>query len=163
MALESESWLRTIFRFLAFARYQASPPTLADNDVGEVQCDSRGALHVRVVAEGPETGATRSKWSDALRYEARRVVTTFPAKLHMLLGFNAGAATRFVLVFDTFVEPVADTIPKFAFPVESGQPFSLTLPRGREFGLGIFVAASTSGDKYTPDAGAQFHFVAEYT
>lgn len=162
---ESVSWTSTIFKWLAHARYNLTPSTAADNGVHELQCDSKGALHVRIQAEGPESGTSgASSWSPPATnaYEYRRAVKASAGILRHIEGFNNGASTRYFQVFDSPTEPSANTVPKLCFSVAANTNFSWDLARGRSFTTGIYVGVSTDGTGYVVDAAATFFFVAEY-
>lgn len=161
MSLESDTWLRTIFRFLAFGRYNTTPPSASDGDAVPLQCDASGNLKVAVVSGGG--GSTT--WNDqaSAAYVAARAVKAAAGSLYQLFGFNNGSSDRYLQVFDSATEPAPGTKPVFSFPVPAGQSFSLDLPRPRAFSTGIYVAASTTGHEFTEDGAALFFFNAEVT
>jgi len=163
--LLSEAFASTIFQWLARFRFRATPTTIADGQLGEAACDSKGALHVRVVATGPESGALgAASYSNpaGAAYEFERVVKGSPGTLYALRGHNGSANDRWIQVFNSTTVPSNTAVPFESIKVLAGQNFSLDIPEGRAFATGIAVAVSTTGDELTKDASGLFFFVARY-
>ena len=161
---ESVSWTQTIFKWLAHARYNLTPSTAADNGVHELQCDSKGAVHVRVVGEGAEPGTVgSSSWTRTTSAIDRLSVKTASGKLLHVEGCNSSGSPFYIQVHDTPGTPTNGAIPVLSFAVPaSGGVFSWDLPRGRSFTTGIHIIASTTMATLTIDASAAFFMAAEF-
>lgn len=59
------TWVTQLFTWLGFARYYATQPTLADQDVTELQCDAAGNLRVSDVFGQPPAGTVAVSISGA--------------------------------------------------------------------------------------------------
>lgn len=93
--------------------------------------------------------------------------------LRSLAALSVAAAKRWVYVYDG--TDATGTLIAGPFPVEAGQPLSITFFDGDQapptkdelehklghFSTGVFVGSSTSGTTYTASGAADFRFNAE--
>lgn len=104
-------------------------------------------------------------WSNppAIGYEYQRLVVSGQSKLYVLVGFNGGAFSEWLQVFDATSTPMSGTIPVLSIPVDPYMPFSLDLTRSliNTFNNGIYIAVSDTGPYFTQITGSTFWFNAE--
>lgn len=103
-------------------------------------------------------------WSTpaAAVYEQKRLVYAGASLLCLAMGFNGGSNT-YVQIYDATAEPSTNALPKISFPTFSNKTFSLELPRGFAMSSGIYIATSTTGDKYTANTSGQIFLDVEYS
>jgi hypothetical protein len=90
---------------------------------------------------------------------ASGVLTEVPSRVVRLEGYNAGAATTWVMFFDGAPKP-GDT-PVAARPVPPARAFAIPRNDTQAFRVGVSWAASTTPLVLTPDPGASLRVDAE--
>ncbi len=138
--------LDTIFSFLGRWRYNASPPTIADGQIGEAQCDANGNL--KVFLSGGElstSGATIVHYSPGTTLQHSYAVKTSAGVLRWVWGFNNSAAKRYIQIYNSTSIPGDGVVAiKHLIPVEAGGFFSFEPPVKIPFSAGISWATSST-------------------
>lgn len=123
-----------------------------------------GTSTVISVQPNPGGGAAPGvpTWSDFYGFQG--VIKAASGNLLQCFGFNAGANTRYVQIFDAAAVPADGATPVLRAPVAPGSAFQLTLTDpsdppsspGRPFTNGISWAISSTPQLKTVDAAATF-------
>lgn len=144
-------WPTNVFKWLGFGRYNTSPPTLANGDVGELQLDSAGNLKI----SGSVTPATPDELASYTSGLANGgVIHNAPAKLYEIDGFNTSAATRYLVLVSSTSIP-ADTTSTSGYvviQVPASGSFSFAPTRYISFSPGLVWVCSTTAATITKSA-----------
>lgn len=139
------AWSDLIFRWLAHGKFNTSPPTLANGDVGEFQLDSVGNLRVTVTdADAP------ASYREPTGIEIEAVVKVSSGHLWGIDGFNAGASLVWLFVFNATSVPgdgATSAIVRIAIPANT--QFSYRPPKKKAFSTGLCFAVSTTKNVLT--------------
>lgn len=128
--------LDLVFRWLGSGRYNASPPSVGDGQLSEIQTDDHGYLRTTDEVVGTYTQP------DALL--ASDVVATSPTRLVEAHVINASADDRYFQIFDGTSVPSDGVAPKYAAFVPAGGSISLSFRARFELSSGLCWASSST-------------------
>jgi hypothetical protein len=95
-------------------------------------------------------------------YEASRVITANPARLHGICGYNSKTSAQFIQVHDSATLPADGDAPEILLTVPASSNFSFDSITGYRFNSGIVVCNSSTGATKTIGS-ADCWFSAEYS
>ena len=151
-----------IFNLLGRLRYSASPPTIADGQLGEMQGDASGNLKVSVqsgivTASAPvPTGIARTPvMANSL------VVLGAPTTLLELYGFNDDTVVKYLMLFNATSLPGNGASPIDVIRVAPGS-FAFSPGAALSFPTGLTVGVSTSQNTLTIDSAGKTRITAAY-
>jgi hypothetical protein len=146
------AWSNVVFRWSAHARYQDTPPTLADGELGELQADVNGCLKVAVVSTVEPAAATAVRTIPASGLAtASGTIATAAAELIEVQGHSETNTACYLMFFDTVGTPVNGAVPKQKLRIPADCPmFSSTLSlKPAAYANGIRWAASATANTLT--------------
>ncbi len=141
------AWTDNLFRWLGFARFNSSLPTLGEGDVEELQCDQRGRLRVALEASSISLDAAPAE--PAARYVSSALERS--AQAHSGAGvvrevqvISTSASLRYVHLINKDGAPSPGDQPCYRQLLPAGGAVSITFPGGHSFATGLRVAISAS-------------------
>jgi len=149
------AWSNVVFRWSAHARYQDTPPTLADGELGELQADVNGCLKVAVVStvEPEAAAAVRSIPASGLAL-TNGVIASAAAELIEVQGHSETNTACYLMFFDSTGAPTLGAVPKQKLRIPADCPmFSSTLNlKPAAYANGIRWGASSTPNTFTQAA-----------
>ncbi len=159
------AWVDQVFKWLGYAQYNSTPPTLAEGEVGPLQSDVNGNLKVSVVGgsiSAGEPAAASVQQATDLSYG--EIVKASAGSLVEIVGFNNSSSDRYLIICNSVTVPANATATTSdvckVFLVPGGAPFSYSPPRPLVLGTGIsWVCSST---RATVTRTTDFYAVTQY-
>jgi len=157
------AWTDNIFRWLGYARYNSSLPTVSEGQVEELQCDQNGRL--RVALEATDVTIDTSVAEAATRYVSSSAERQAQAKgsagvLREVHVINTSASERYLQLFDRTSALSGGEAPFARDIVPAGGSVRIWWEGGRSFAQGLRVALSSSIATWTdPTADEGFFHV----
>lgn len=157
------SWVDQVFKWLGYAKYNATPPVLADGDVRELQSDASGNLKVAVVS-GTISAGEPAEVAFAISNDLvdSWVVKASTGLIYEVSGFNGSTEDRYLVVFPGSSAPAngTSTASRVVIPVPGKSAFNWTPVRPITYAGGIVWVCSTTRDTVT--RSADFYAWAHY-
>ncbi len=112
------------------------------------------------IARGTD-GETIPNAQTRVQSGAQGILSTRSERVLAVEGFNAGAGSLWVMLFEGPALPAAGAAPRMAAPAPAGAPFRMRPASAREFLGGVVWAASAAPLTFTPVPGAALYLEAE--
>ncbi len=88
--------------------------------------------------------------SNTVAYAASLVISSNPAKLHKVTGYNSLASAQFIQLHDAAALPVDTAVPKVVIAAAASSNFTIDFGKtGRNFATGIVLCNSWTGPTKT--------------
>jgi hypothetical protein len=159
------AWTNVVFNWKGSARYQLTLPTLADGQLGELQCTQRGLLRVAVESTvEPEASLSVRALPGAGLAASSGTIASAAAELLEVHGHSETNTACYLMFFDAAANPANGAVPKQKMRIPADCPmFSLTLTlKPVAYATGIRWAVSTTPDTLTTTGAIKLYVEGVY-